>query len=411
MRMVLEISRLLAVPASLEHLLQRIAEGCCKLLDCELASIFLHDPETDELWTMIAMQSKEIRVPKGKGVVGASFGGNTLVHVPRPYEDPRFNPEPDRRSGMVTRSLLACPMPDIDGKPLGVLEGINKRGDAFTENDFGLIQLLAEQAAVALQRHDFQQKALQTVALQREMDLARAVQVSLTPQNPPRGPGLDAVGWTLPASQTGGDCFDIWKTADGRLGVLVADASGHGLGPALIVLQTRTLVRALCNLVSEPHRLLAHVNARLFEDMRNGNFVTAFLGFISSTGLIHWSSAGHGPVFARRGPDEPLMTLDPPALPLGIDDQWPDQVPSPVQLEKMGSLLLVSDGIFEAPNPAKQAFDVSRMRAIFDEHRRSCPAHLLSVLRDAVRVWEQGREPLDDQTIVIVQRDGEGTPG
>src|SRR5688572_21656437 len=106
MQLVLDVSRMLAVTADLDLLLQRIAEAVTALIDCDRASIFLHDPATDELWTKVALQSKEIRIPSGAGIVGAAFQANQALHVPKPYEDPRFNPGPDRRTGFVTRNIL-----------------------------------------------------------------------------------------------------------------------------------------------------------------------------------------------------------------------------------------------------------------------------------------------------------------
>jgi len=118
---------------------------------------------------------------------------------------PVLIPRPIARAGVITRSLLAVPMPDIDGNPLGVLEGLNKRNGSFDENDFDLICLVAEQAAVAIQRHQLQQTALEAAgraaALWHEVDLARKIQQSLMPQYPPLVPGLDAVGCMYPASQ------------------------------------------------------------------------------------------------------------------------------------------------------------------------------------------------------------------
>ena len=141
--------------------------------------------------------------------------------------------------------------------------------------------------------------AVETAGLRHaEMDLAVSAE-ALIPREPPGVHGLDAVGWTMPASTTGGDCFDLWKTSDGRLGILLADASGHGLGPAMIVTQVRTLVRALCDFQCDPHHLLKLVNSRLNADLEGGKFVTAFLGFLSIEGELQWSSAGHGPVFIR----------------------------------------------------------------------------------------------------------------
>lgn len=406
MRMVLEVSRMLAIPTDLDLLLKRVTEICCALLECEISSIFLYDPRKNELWSKVVMRSEEIRVPTNVGIVGHAFTTNSIAYSQAPYGDPRFNPEPDKKSGYVTRSILACPMPDMDGKPLGVIEGLNKRGGRFTGDDGVLIHLLAEQAAVAIQRHRLQQQAIQNEALRHEMDLARQVQEAILPKSPPEVPGLNAVGWALPASMTGGDCFDMWKMPDGRLALLLADASGHGLAPALIVSQVRTLIRAMCNVDSDPHHLLGYANARLYEDLENGRFVTAFLAFVSSDGTITWSSAGHGSVLVRAIADQPLTLLVPPAMPLGIEDTWSADAPPPARIDPTGSMILVSDGIFESRNPEHNVFGVDRMIALLDARHESRPAELLSALREAVREWQRGESPHDDQTIVIVQRDG-----
>jgi phosphoserine phosphatase RsbU/P len=417
LRMILDVSRLLAVPTDLDPLLCRIAEIACQLLNCERASIFLHDIVTGELWTKVAILSNEIRVQSKLGIVGHAFTQNCVVHVPEPYKDKRFNPEPDRRTGFVTRNLLTAPMAGVDGKPLGVIQAVNKNAAKgsqkdsparapFGENDVALIQLLAEQAGVAIQRHRLQLQAMEIVALRHEMDLARKTQQALIPKEPPGVQGIDAVGWTMPASTTGGDCFDLWRLPDGRLGILVADASGHGLGPALIVSQARTLIRALSDIETDPHAILARVNARLSDDLEWGQFVTAFLGFLSPDGELRWSSAGHGPIFFRTRAGVPMASVDPPVQPLGVIPRWMDDAPPPVRLEPTGSLMLVSDGIFEATNVAHDQMGIERMCQTLDDHQHKPPTEVLAALREAVRRWHGKQDPLDDQTIVIVQREG-----
>src|SRR6185369_2975682 len=101
----------------LATLLKHIAEATCQLLACERASIFVHDPITDELCTKVALQSNEIRVPSSAGIVGATFTSNQVLHVPSPYDDPRFNREVDKRTGFVTRNILAAPMMNLDRNP------------------------------------------------------------------------------------------------------------------------------------------------------------------------------------------------------------------------------------------------------------------------------------------------------
>ena len=407
-RMVLDISRMLAVPTDLDPLLFRIAEATTELLACERASIFLYDARNHELWTKVALKSPPIRVPSHVGIVGYAFTHNQVVQVLEPYRDPRFNPEPDRRTGFVTRNLLTAPLKDLDGRPLGVIQAVNKITTPFSTDDVALIQLLAEQAGVAIQRHNLQQAALEIVALRHEMDLARRTQEALIPKVAPDFRGYEAGGWTSPASTTGGDCFDLWKLPDGRLGLFLADASGHGLAPALIVSQARTIVRTLSDIDPDPHRILGRVNARMLEDLEWGQFVTAFLGFLSPDGRLVWSSAGHGPSFLRPVCLQPVALLEPPAQPLGVLAEWSDKAaPPPTRVLPSGSLVLISDGVYEAANDAGEQFGIERIVATLDDQPDSCrPGEIIAALRAAVRLWQGSSEPEDDQTIVVVQREG-----
>src|SRR4051812_18586224 len=160
-RQILDVSRMLAVTTELDTLLVRIAEAAVALLDCERASIFLHDEITDELCSAVALQSGEIRVPSSAGIVGHVFKNNAVLHVQRPYDDPRFNAESDRRSGFVTRNLLTAPMVNLDRTPVGVIQAVNNRSGGFTQMHEAVIQLLADQAGVAIQRYRLQQRAME----------------------------------------------------------------------------------------------------------------------------------------------------------------------------------------------------------------------------------------------------------
>lgn len=404
MRLLLDASRALAVPSDLDSLLCRIATIACELLGCERASIFLHDASTGELLSRVALGSGEIRLPSRAGIVGHAFTTNQVVCVHDPYADDRFYAHADQQSGFVTRNLLSAPMKGLDGRPVGAIECVNKIDKPFDDVDLALIELLADQAGVAVQRHQLQVQAVRAAVLRREMELARKAQEALIPSASPPIVGLEAVGWTLPASTTGGDCFDLWKLADGRLGVLLADASGHGLAPAMLVGQVRTLIRALAGIYSDPHVILDHVNKRLLEDLSRGHFVTAFLGFVSSEGLLDWSSAGQGPIFLRPRREAACMCIDPPFPPLGIERWEAGSPPASISIEPGGACVLVSDGATEALNRADELFGIDRTIQSLNEWRGVVPGELLARLRDTVNRWQSGREPLDDQTIVVVAR-------
>ncbi|HVT88584.1 MAG TPA: GAF domain-containing SpoIIE family protein phosphatase [Tepidisphaeraceae bacterium] len=404
MKQVLKLTRLLTVTADLDLLLTHIAETACALLDCERASIFLYDPKADQLWTKIALMSREIRVPSGAGIVGHVFKSNRTLHVPEPYKDARFNPEPDRRSGFVTRNLLTAPMLDVEGKPVGVIQAVNKKGGPFAPTEEAMIELLSDQAGVAIQRYNLQQAAIEAVSLRREMELAKDVQSALIPANPPEIPGIISGGYTHAASITGGDAYDLWKTEDGRLGIFLGDATGHGIGPALVVSQTRTLIRAMCRGNPDPAELLACANARLSEDLDAGKFVTAFCGFLSPDGTLQWCSAGHGPIFIRASGDEPMKSYDSSAPPLGIMPQFMPDPTEPVKLKKGGLICVTSDGIAESFAPDGSQFGNDRLESIICNG--SCePDRIIEQVKAAMLQWQGNDEPKDDQTMVIA------TPG
>jgi phosphoserine phosphatase RsbU/P len=406
MRLVLDVSRQLTVTADLDLLLRRMAEAATSLLGAERASIFVQDATKHELWTRIALGSGEIRVPETAGIVGHVFESDQLINIPDAYADNRFNREIDRRTGFTTRNLLTAPMDDFDGRPIGVIQVVNKIGGSFLSQDEAMIRLLADQAGVALQRYRLQQQAIKSVEMRREMELARKVQDKLIPQSSPAITGLEAVGWTAPASITGGDCFDLWRMTDGELGIFLGDASGHGLAPALIVSQARTLMRALSEIDCNPQWLLSRVNTRLANDLEDSRFVTAFAGCLQPDGLLKWYSAGHGPVFVRAKPDGPMQVLMPQAPPIGIDPDMPAEPPDTVQIEPGGQLIVLSDGIFEAmsPDPGHTLYGVPRLTELLEQCRDDSPSQTLACIRQAMIQWQGGEEPADDQTVVVVRR-------
>lgn len=403
-RLVLNMTRMLAATTDLDMLLMHIAQAACKLLDCERASIFVHDRENDQLWTKVALQTSEIRVPASAGIVGAAFSANQVLHVPDPYADERFNREVDKKTGFVTRNILAGPMVNLENRPLGVVQAINKRNGSFAEHDGALIQTLADQAGVALQRWDLQQTAIKAAAMRHEMNLARRVQDAMLPKEMPEIAGIEEMGWTRPASVTGGDAFDLWQTSDGRLAIFLADASGHGLAPTLVVSQVRTLIRAFAEVDPNPRRLLEKANARLAADLESERFCTAFLAFLDPDGNLDWCSAGHGPILFRESESADVRELVPSEMPLGVMPELTGEPCTHLKLAPGGLIAVISDGIFEAMNKESEQLGMERVIALIQENRKQSVQQIVAAIRDAATAWTGTDEPADDQTIVVVRR-------
>lgn len=250
------------------------------------------------------------------------------------------------------------------------------------------------------------QVARNLAVFRHEMELAKTVQVALIPKEAPKIDGIDPHGWTRPADLTGGDCFDLWPLPDGRMGLLVADASGHGLAPSMIVSQVRTLVRILSDTEAHPDPVLKRVNARLTDDLESSRFVTCFLGFVSGAGELQWCSCGHGPMYYCESENDDWKELESTALPLGIMTDWlPESPAPPIQLGPGGMLLVMSDGIFEAPNLTKEQFGTDRVLEILKKMRSAAAVEIVGAIREAVTNWQADKDsPADDQTIVVIRK-------
>src|SRR5262249_37131809 len=132
----------------------------------------------------------------------------------------------------------------------------------------------------------------------REFRLARKIQQGLLPKAPPVLPGLEIAGASHPAQETGGDYFHYIPLSDGHWGTAIGDASGPGIGAALLVAETRAYLRAFALTHTDPGEVLDSVNQRLVEDITADHFVTLFLGRLHPlTRSLVYSNAGHLPTY------------------------------------------------------------------------------------------------------------------
>jgi phosphoserine phosphatase len=403
---ILGVARRLASEPRLDPLLAGIAEETCNLLDAERATLFLYDAKTDELFSRVATQSEieVIRFPAGRGIAGAVARNKACLIIPDAYADPRFNPEVDRSTGWRTRNMLAVPMTNLEGHLVGVLEALNKRTGPFTEGDTALLTALAAQAGVALERARLLEEFLAKRRLETEMELARDIQAGLLPQAPPHLPGFDLAGWSRPSEYAGGDFFDLFEWGDGRIGMMLGDAVGHGVGPALLAAETRALVRALALRDDRPDRVLADANRLLAADVTDGRFVTLALAAVDSrTGAATYASAGQGPLLVLRTGGESIQ-LPSTGLPLGILPEAAFESPPPVDLARGDALVLISDGIFECDT--RNGKDLGIEAVIQTAHRNlggTADAMLKALMDLTDSVTPDGRFR-DDRTAVAAKR-------
>jgi sigma-B regulation protein RsbU (phosphoserine phosphatase) len=297
---VLSVTRALAAPFDLRSMLATVTRTACGVLRAERASVWLLDEVRHELVLEVATDLSQVRLAVGTGLVGACARDGVTINVPDCYADPRFDREIDARTGFHTRCSVTLPLVDHRAQLIGVMQVLNHRGGPFGAREVRVAEALAAQCAVALSRVRMIDSQRQAERLQQELELARQVQLGTLPLSVPRVPGYDMHGTFLPASQTGGDTYDFAHTSQGLLLVL-ADAAGHGLAPALSVTQMHAMLRMAIRLGADLETAFRQVNDQLAETLQDGRFVNAFIGLLDpATHRLRFLSGGQGPILHFR---------------------------------------------------------------------------------------------------------------
>ena len=156
----LDMSEILNLRMSIEGLIERVVHTASKVMGAERASLFLFDLAAGMLWSKVAQgeETRELRVPLGSGIVGWVAQHDQLVNIPDAYQDARFNPTIDHRTGYRTRSVLCGPVKNLQGEIMGVVQVINKHGGAFTTEDETLFRAFTYQTAIAVENFHLYQR-------------------------------------------------------------------------------------------------------------------------------------------------------------------------------------------------------------------------------------------------------------
>ena len=228
------------------------------------------------------------------------------------------------------------------------------------------VQSLAAQIASALHGATVYAQQLAHESVARELALAGQIQANFLPDTLPEVPGWQLAAMLEPARETSGDFYDVIPLPTGRLGILIADVADKGMGAALFMALSRTLIRTYAvEYDTHPELALSAANRRILADTRAGLFVTVFYGVLDPTsGKLAYANAGHNPPYLCSARDGNIIQeLDRTGVPLGIldDGTWQQRV---VQLAPSDVLLLYTDGITEAQNAQGDFFDEDRLREV-----------------------------------------------
>ena len=405
MEAILAVTSKLAAPFDLRTMLSEVVNAAKQVLRADRGSVWLYEPAVDQLVLEIATGIAPVRVPTSVGLAGACARNRRIINVPDCYADERFNPEVDKRSGYRTRCMLTLPLVDHKDVLVGVMQVLNKQDGVFDDNDEALATVLAAQCAVALQRVRMTADLIEGEKMRQELETARVVQMSTLPATMPSIPGYDVFGAFTPAELTGGDTFDLSLVDQGLLAVL-ADATGHGIAPALSVTQMHAMLRMAFRLGADLDTAFMQVNNQLADILADDRFITAFVGLLdASTHRLRFHSGGQGPILHFQAATATCACYKPTSFPLGAMRLSSVSPATILELRPGDILVILSDGIYEYRNAHDEDYGQDRVQTLVRDHHRKSAAEISAVLLDSVRQFAAGARQEDDITVVLVKRE------
>jgi serine phosphatase RsbU (regulator of sigma subunit) len=239
---------------------------------------------------------------------------------------------------------------------------------------------------------------------EEQFRVAREIQQHLFPKSAPVLPGFDIAGVSHAAEATGGDYFDYLTLLNDRLGVAIGDVTGHGIGPALLMAETRAYLRIVGRNREDTGEILTRANRVLAEDVGYERFVTVLLVSLDpNRHVLAYTNAGHPAGYVLDASGAIKAQLKRTGLPLGIK---PDTIYPPsteVALAQGDVILLLTDGIDEAVAPDEKLFGVERALDVVRANRAATAQEIVDALFLAVRQFSQDLTQLDDATAVVIK--------
>jgi sigma-B regulation protein RsbU (phosphoserine phosphatase) len=385
----------------LDPLLQRVGQLLRRLIDYQMFTIMLLDEKGEILITRYAWRFGYTHAPMRRisinsGLVGAAVREWRPINAPDVCKDPRYLP-----MNAETRSELVVPL-FYKGRVIGVLDLEHTRPGFFNEGHERMLTTLAAQVAIAIENARlYQAVRRQERQLERDIAMAREVQLRLLPSTAPEQPNAEMAVRFLPARTIGGDLYDFLDYGPGRTAIVLGDVSGKAAPAALFAALVSGIMRSAALHHPEPAQMLATLNHALQERKLDSQYVTLLFALWDdeSRTLTVSNSGAIQPVYCRGGQSS---TVRAEGFPLGL---FPDVVYDEIRVETQpgDAIIFVSDGILDAENEQGEMYGDERLAGLLCAHR-DLPAQDIAdaILADVAR-FQGAQDRFDDETIIVLR--------
>jgi sigma-B regulation protein RsbU (phosphoserine phosphatase) len=409
LRMLLDITKTISRSLDLEEVLNLVMDTLGSLIHYDAAGIYLVEfsPEDKSPYIFkskvirgykISFELIEPRLKMGEGFLGTVAQSGKAIISHDVSKDSRYFAAREQ-----TRSEMLAPIISND-KVIGVFDLEGDSLDAYTEDDLAVLQLLASQVAIIIEKVRLHDQVVEKKRLEAQLEVARQVQLDLLPAGDPKIENFDVSAYLFPAEEVSGDYYDWVKVFDDQIGIVVADAVGKGIPAALLMSFLRACLRSCVQIGYAPHIAFSKVSNLLHDSIEDNKFITAIYGILDYTNKTFvFSNAGHNPPLLIK-PDGEYRFVEYGDVPLGMfeDSHFHQHF---IRFEEDQVLVIYTDGITEATNPNGEEYGQERLaKRVLDGLQVRLPARqLIDHVRKGVADFSERKFLDDDGTLFIVQ--------
>jgi sigma-B regulation protein RsbU (phosphoserine phosphatase) len=302
-------------------------------------------------------------------------------------------------------SVLCVPL-SVQGRTFGVVYVDNRmQSGVFIQEDLELLSAIASNAAIAIENARLYQKAVEQGRIERELQIAHQMQISLLPKEIPQPSGWKFSAYWQPAREMAGDYYDFIPMDDHRIGLMIADVADKGVPASLFMAISRTILRACAREYRSPLEIINAANRMICAESTSGYFITLFFAQLDlGSGELTYVNAGHPPAILHHGlPNQDLELLMRTGIPLGIEEAWIYEQRQLI-LDPGSLLVCYTDGITEAMNSREEQFRIERLQKVIVDHASAANEELVLTIQRSVADWAGNTEQFDDITLLLARR-------
>jgi len=401
-----EVSKALILHKPLGELLDSIMDLICENLPMDRGILMLKEGNPPQFIPKVVRINndnlKNKRIQVSQSIINMAVNKNSSVLTSDAQADSRFKAQ-DSIIRFNIHSAMCVPLwnnKDI----IGIIYSDRiSLLDNFSDEDLKLLTLLSNLAAVKIENAKLIEQAIEKEKMEKELDLAAKIQEDFLPKQSPKLKNYEIAGSNVPCYQVGGDYYDFIPIDDDRLGIVIADVSGKGVGASLLMASLRAALQSELYPKYKIQEMARKLNDFVHRSSSPNSFITFFFCELNKkNGELSYINAGHNPplVLDKKGK---VHRMESCGLCLGMFPEVDYEVKK-VILNPGDTTVLFTDGITESRNKDNKEFEEDRLIKILQKHSKLSAVKLLEKINEEVDKFTAGAEKMDDQTLVIIQR-------